>query len=566
MQYKTGKVWVANGSNTVYGTDGTGGTTDVAWENATITPGLTMLTISDNGTQTIYTITAVDTVNNTLTISEAYKEDTILEANAKSYGIHTDFTPSFNLPVMAPGDINVASILARFAVKVDQELSAIAGAGANNGAAVDYAISVTGTIVVGTVIAWDVTNGGFKPAYTGSTDLDFPVGIIVSLSPVTMRVAGKITGIDAGFSLSAGTTYYLNSTQNSGFNLDSNPSSPKIAILKATGSTEGFLVLTPRLSSFTTTDEGLVPAPGSITGKVLSDNGDWVTAPVSDVDKDDMYLGDNSYKFADTLFPMYDSAAVFPVNSATLDKAGYIAASDQWFSQVALGTAGNQYKSLYQMILELHRRVKVLSDFSVSMVEKLFTFETGDAISDYANPAYSTDPRYTYQGLPFTLKTFSVPSSVKSLTIEMWSASGRIYSTRTAKIMIPPGGTYARFQLDVEAEGIDDITMLIGLYSGHPAVAHYNSPLGGSTRVYKSTNISVETNLLATAWGGVPNTDAYGQGTNPLPEMFNSPTLVAGTEFLAARTGPGPYGIATEADLYSPREFVHGAVKITYII
>jgi len=152
-------------------------------------------------------------------------------------------------------------------------LSPIFGASVSN-ASTHPSISFTLSNAAAHTFLGNTTSSTGPPAYSTITVADLPGSIPVSKTLLTVTTGTGITLV--GNNLSLDTISTLASIYD--VSLKQNQLSGT-GYIKQSGNTSNYQTntqLTADINTFTTTLSGAVPAPGTVSGKVLSDNGTWV--------------------------------------------------------------------------------------------------------------------------------------------------------------------------------------------------------------------------------------------------------------------------------------------------
>lgn len=367
MQIKTGLVVVTQGSNTITGVG-------VDWSQVTSN----CLFVVQNVPQSYLIVgTPVLTAGVWSAVITPVYQGVSSSGGGVAYTIQKDFTPFFNLPVIASGDVETATILARAFQIIDINLGTGGGGSANGFSAT---VNQSGNnFVVGTALRIQNTMGTISYAVASSDTQSnaLIVGIVTAINVggnsavFTYATAGIVT--IAGSPLTAGSIYYLTTLATSPVNFTSSigGTTLNVPLFIAISTSQGLMLnfgIASAAQNFGGSSSGsagfagLVPAPpiGNITW-VLRAGGTW-GANVPD---------------AGTLnLSHLNQTPAFPnSNWATLPSTS----------------------SVYQMLLSLYSLIAA--------------YTVGRQSFDFSN-------------YPTGTGTFVVPSGVTSIRVTVWGAGG----------------------------------------------------------------------------------------------------------------------------------------------
>jgi len=233
-----------------------------------------------------FQITTVDPTSNPpqLTISPNWPTSKVVDV---PYVIVRDYTLNFNLPLLNQGDLEAAAIWSR-TVEIIDTLLGTSGSTTN-----EVMIVMASTpFIVGNMVGIDATTGSWFLCTSDTAAHSTIIGCVTQVasdkSSFKIKTEGRISGIE-GVTMAPGQTLYLRSSLTAGgtgqVNLGDQPSagSTVLPVMVADGVNSGYLLnLASAITSlFTATSPGLVPPPGSVSGKVLSDSG-WVAFVTTD--------------------------------------------------------------------------------------------------------------------------------------------------------------------------------------------------------------------------------------------------------------------------------------------
>lgn len=382
MQLSGGTIAVNTGATTVTGTG-----TD--WQTNNVIPGQSIFAVT--GETTLYTITALNAGAQTLTITPAYQGNSNLSGHS-AYAIHTDFTPSLGLALLARGDVNPAQIFNRNMRLIEDIVSqgGLPASSSDTSTGTDYTITMAETPQIGSVVAFNASTQAFVLADAGDADKRLVVGVVVAKTPnIIMRTAGRISSIEQN--LSIGVQYLASGGGAS--NLSATPpggSDPTVVVLTGTatgaGTSVGFIrSIRSSDSRFTTTADGQVPNPGSVLGYVLSDDGTWKPPSVADDSLRVRHLYTGSVKYSGGA-GIFSGASVFPLD---ITDPLYESNRPAWWNNFRQQSTDDQFASILQAILDLYQvSLKVDAKALAPNSHRWDTFTPGMTSPSNANPYY----------------------------------------------------------------------------------------------------------------------------------------------------------------------------------
>lgn len=277
MQITSGLVTLTQGSSLVQGNSA------VDWTQ--VEPNSLFITSGQ-----VFTINSVDAGAKQLHISPNWTSSTVAD---NAYTIVRDFTTSLQLPLLNPGDLEASAIFSR-AMKILDTI----GSSSGSPTVTDVVITKTAhAFIVGNVLR---LNGGVWTLCT-SSDATTSLGVgfvskVVDADHFWLRMVGRVGDVVGspiqGITLTTGTLYYLrvaplvvsvevtpgvfeNRQVNICTGLLADAGELLVPVLQADSASSGYILgMASSLTNvFGPGKPGLVPDPGSVTGKVLTDSG-----------------------------------------------------------------------------------------------------------------------------------------------------------------------------------------------------------------------------------------------------------------------------------------------------
>lgn len=150
-----------------------------------------------------------------------------------------------------------------------------------------FGATITGTATVNPTISFTLSNAAnntFLGNTTGSTGPPSYSAITVGALPGSIPISKTLLSVTTGTGITlSGNNLLIDTLGTIATNYDVSLKQDQLngtGYIKQSNTTPSFLTptqVTADLNLFTTTLKGLVPAPTTVTGKVLSDNGTWIT-------------------------------------------------------------------------------------------------------------------------------------------------------------------------------------------------------------------------------------------------------------------------------------------------
>lgn len=398
MQIRNGKIYVANGSTTVYGVG-------VDWSNVEAGDIFVVL-----GSSAFYWVNAVDTgvTPATITLNTPYVGDTITSGAATNgnYAVHQDFTPNKKLPLLNAGDIETATIFSRAMQILDNGLAAVESGGAGSSGGITVNQTAHG-FVAGSAVRFD---GDEYTLCFGDTltqaIADGIVSEVIDVDSFKLLTSGAFES-SYNFTNGSGKTFgpgdqaNVSPDSNNLVASDSAAATVFVPIVRAIGASSGATTQTGLITNIGGSNAntfagagtaGLVPDPGSATGKFLRDDGTWQT----------ITIGANTVN--------YDSLLLGTAENADPAHADWDA--NFWDAWLNGDPEDNNEKSIYWAIRNTYERLLLQESVGTVIREKVFS------------GIYSTNPATV------TTTTWTVPSGITKVKVRAHSGTHLSYLGR----------------------------------------------------------------------------------------------------------------------------------------